>query len=119
MIHLLRLMSQVGPKEESRGCPICDPAPARGIGVGAAGSRPRGTRDRLLHIAITDSEEGAPRAQPHRHLCPDRQVLEASEWGAGEAGGTAAQGRIKAGIGGGTRTPVSRISCVDPAQVQS
>src|SRR2546427_8919488 len=107
------------PEEESRGCPICDPAPARGIGVGAAGSRPRGTRDRLLHIAITDSEEGAPRAQPHRHLCPDRQVLEASEWGAGEAGGTAAQGRIKAGIGGGTRTPVSRISCVDPAQVQS
>src|SRR2546427_3518760 len=75
------------PEEESRGCPICDPAPAGGIGVGAAGSRPRGPRDRLLHLAITNSQEGAPRAEPHRHLCPDRQVLEASERGAGEAGG--------------------------------
>src|SRR2546422_8010852 len=107
------------PEEESRGCPICDPAPAGGIGVGAAGSRPRGPRDRLLHIAIADSEEGAPRAEPHRHLCPDRQVLEAPERGAGETGGPAAQGRIEAGIGGVTRAPVSRVSCIDPAQVQS
>src|SRR5438445_3541740 len=50
------------PQEESRGCPICDPAAAGGIGVGAAGSRPRRPRDRLLHIPIADSEEGAPRA---------------------------------------------------------
>src|SRR6266545_5975118 len=107
------------PEEESRGCPICDPAPAGGIGVGAAGSRPRGPRDRLLHIAITNSEKGAPRAEPHRHLCPDRQVLEAPDRGDGETGGPAAQGRIEAGIGGGTRAPVSRVSCVDPAQVQS
>src|SRR5438034_9840829 len=64
------------PQEESRGCPICDPAAAGGIGVGAAGSRPRRPRDRLLHISIADSEEGAPRAEPHRHLWPDRQVLE-------------------------------------------
>src|SRR5438128_3870919 len=106
-------------QEESRGCPICDPAAAGGIGVGAAGSRPRRPRDRLLHISIADSEEGAPRAEPHPHLWPDRQVLEAPERGAGEAGGPPAQGRIEAGIGGGTRTPVSRISCVDPAQVQS
>src|SRR5229473_6199411 len=115
MINLLWLMSQVGPEEESRGCPICDPAPAGGIGVGAAGSRPRGPRDRFLHIAITNSEEGAPRAEPHRHLWPDRQVLEAAERGAGEAGGPAAQGRIEAGIGGRARALVSRVSCVDPA----
>src|SRR2546429_6910371 len=107
------------PEEESRGCPICDPAPARGIGVGAAGSRPRGPRDRLLHIAITDSEEGAPRAEPHRHLCPDRQVLEAPERGAGETGGPAAQGRIEAGIWGRARALVSRSPRADPAQVQA
>src|SRR3989442_13983407 len=67
------------PEEESLGCPICDPAPAGGIGVGAAGSRPRGPRDRLLHIAITDAKEGAPRAEPHPHPCPDPQLLEAPE----------------------------------------
>src|SRR2546426_12697139 len=98
------------PPADARGCTICYPATAGGIGVGAAGSRPRRPRDRLLHIPIADSEEGAPRAEPHRHLWPDRQVLEAPDRGAGEAGGPPAQGRIEARIGGGTRTPVSRIS---------
>src|SRR2546425_11834135 len=95
----------------------CDPAPAGGIGIGAARARARRPRDRILHLSVTDAEKSAPRAEPHGHLWPHGQVLEASERGAGQAGGSPAQGRIEAGIGGRARPLVSRSPRADPAQV--
>src|SRR2546430_14348445 len=79
----------------------------------------RRPRHRVLHLAVTDPEKSAPRAEPHRYLRPHGQVLEASERGIGQAGASAAQRRIEAGIGGRAPPFVSRSPRADPAQVQS
>src|SRR5438552_13832737 len=43
-------------KEGSRECVVGDQAPAGGVRAGAAGSRPSGPRDRVLHLSVADGE---------------------------------------------------------------
>src|SRR5437879_4611093 len=88
------------PRRESRGCFVADQAAAGGIRARAARSRPRRPGDRVLHLPVAHGEARAPRAEPHRHLRQDGQVLEAAEWGAGETGGPPAQGASQARAGG-------------------
>src|SRR5256712_5924855 len=114
------LQSSVGlPKEDSRGCFVCDPPPAGRIRAGTARSGPGRPSDRVLHLPVAHGEASAPRAEPHRHLRQDGQVLEASDRGAGEAGGPSAEGAAEARAGGRAHAVVSGSSRVDPPEMQA
>src|SRR6266566_9612357 len=103
----------------SRECGIGDQAPAGGIRVGAARSRPSGPSDRVLHLPVAHGEASAPRTEPHRHLRQDGQVLEAADGGARAVGGPPAQGAAEARAGGRAHAVVSGSSRADPPEMQA